>query len=144
MLYYRIDDIVKQNRYLDVSSEERHVDIEHKGIMSHRPSLATQQRSISFFQFLEHAMKIIKNNPELNLKTAKIFLNGGNAMHMAVELCHPDYIKYFAVRGVPANEINAEGNTPFFIAVTKKNKLIKLKLLKLIKDANSSPMLSFS
>lgn len=63
---------------------------------------------------------------------------------MAVELGHTDYIKYFSAHNIPANELNADLNTPFHLAVLKKHRPLKLRILGVLKDNRMSPFLSFS
>jgi hypothetical protein len=63
---------------------------------------------------------------------------------MVMELLHDDYIKYFASKGIPVNDLNNELKTPFYLAVEKKNRQMKLKLLHLLKGHKQSPFLSFN
>ena len=108
------------------------------------PSPKIKENSITFIQFLEEAVRIIHNSPNLELANAKVFIKRGNAIHMAVELLHHDYIKYFASKGIPVNDLNSELKTPFYLAVEKKNRQMKLKLLHLLKGHKQSPFLSFN
>lgn len=65
-------------------------------------------------------------------------------MHMAVELCHLDYVKYFWFNHIPINETNGLYKTPFHVAIDKKNKQMKLRLLRALKLERQSPFLSFT
>ena len=71
-------------------------------------------------------------------------MNEGTLMHMAVELCHHDYVKYFSLSSIPVNEVNGAYKTPFHVAIDKKNKQIKIRFLKILKLQRLSPFISFS
>ena len=122
ILFHKIDEIIS-NRPPAIRASENydrwHVDYESREYSSLAYSTISQENSLSFIDFLNEAVKQIYKNPDLDIKNAYAFMNEGNAMHMAVELCHLDYVKYFSLNSIPINEINGVYKTPFHVAIDK-------------------------
>lgn len=147
ILFFKIDEIISNRPSLARASEsyERwHVDFENREYSSLAYSSNHQENSLSFIDFLNEAIKIIHKNPELDIKHADVFINDGYLMHMAVELCHIEYVKYFSFSHIPINEVNGMYKTPFHVAIDKKSKHMKLRILKVLKSNRLSPFLSFT
>lgn len=123
VLFYNIDQIILK-REVNIETPEwgnRRKDL-NVLVKSNIP-IAVKEKSLSFTQFIEEALKIIHKNQEVTFAD-QLLLNGGNALHMAVELNHHDYIKFLASAQIPLNTTNKKGKTPFHIAVSK-NRLMK-------------------
>lgn len=118
--------------------ERNHVDYEKWKLSRENNIVSPTENSISLIQFLSAAVRIINNDKNLELRDTK-FLNGGNVIHMAVELCHLDYIKYFSVNKIDINQPNDFGYSPLSIAVYKNHKPIKIRILKILKLENLYP-----
>jgi ankyrin repeat protein len=146
VLYHNIDSIIDSHKNeRDIEREEMKGEISKKmAVLNKSTQKHGNEKWITFIQFLEESLRIIHNDPYLDIKKAKVFINSGNLMHMAVELDHTDYIKYFAAHDIPGNELNSDLNTPFHLAVLKKNRALKLRILGVLKDNHTSPFLSFS
>jgi ankyrin repeat protein len=89
-------------------------------------------------------MKIIHKDNWIRLEDADLFINKGNIFHMAVELNHSDYLRFLSINKVPINKLNGDKITPFHVAVIKKHRNLKLRLIKMLKEQQLSPMISFS
>jgi hypothetical protein len=150
-LYYRIDKIVKSDDSIDSNSFGEGI-IQSSEIPKTFPNKNASNLSISnvkdgcinFIQFITECMQIIHKDTSIQLEDANIFINKGNVFHMAVELNHSDYLRFLYINGIPINKVNDEIMTPFHVAVKKKHRHMKLRLIKMLKEQHLSPMKSFN
>lgn len=143
VLFYNIEEIISKRESKIETPDWGHNSKENNVLVKSNIPITVKEKSLSFIQFLEESLKIIHQNMNISLQDP-LFMNGGNALHMAVELNHLDFIQFLAFSQIPVNTVNLKGETPFHIAVSKKNRLMKIKLLKILNENNLSPMASFS